>query len=76
MKLEFGFGNTTQDVDVPEKNLISVLRAKDINHERTGVEAVDYALQNPIASKKLSEHDLTGKKIAIVTSDISRPLPS
>ena len=76
MLIKFGYGNTTQDVEIPEKNLISVLKANPIEHKFIGVTAVEQALQNPINSKKLSEFDLTGKKVAIVTSDISRPLPS
>ena len=76
MKLEFGYGNTTQDVEIPEENLLSVLKSNPVNHERSGVDAVDFALANPIGTKRLSEFDLTNKKIAIITSDISRPLPS
>ena len=76
MKLEFGYGNSKQYVDIPKRNLLSLLKSNPIKHERCGVEAVDFALKNPIGSKKLSEYDLSGKKIAIITSDISRPLPS
>lgn len=76
MIIQFGYGNTTQDVDIPEKNLLASLKANPISHKFSGVEALDFALQNPIGAKRLSEFDLTGKKIAIITSDISRPLPS
>lgn len=76
MLLRFGYGNTTQDVEVPEGNLLSVLKSNPIDHERLGVDAVDFALQNPIGANRLSEFDLSDKKIAIITSDISRPLPS
>ena len=76
MILKFGYGNKAQDVEIPEGNLLSVLKSNPINHERTGVDAVDFALQNPIVAKRLSEYDFSGKKIAIITSDISRPLPS
>lgn len=76
MKLTFGYGSRTESVEVPERNLLATLRANDLQHERTGTDAVDFALQNPIGSKKLSEFDLSGKKVTIVTSDISRPLPS
>lgn len=76
MNIKFGYGKSFQEVKIPEGNLIASLKANPINHERTGVDAVNFALQNPIASKKLSEYDLSSKKIAIITSDISRPLPS
>ena len=37
---------------------------------------MEHALQNPINSKRLSEIVKPGKKIAIITSDITRPMPS
>ena len=76
MKLEFGYGKGIQTVEVPEKNLLGILRANEMAHERRGAEAVDYALENPIGSAKLSGLAKPGQKIAIITSDISRPLPS
>jgi len=63
-------------VDVPEENLLAVLRANPMTHERTGVEAVEYALTHPIGSQSLCDLVKPGQKIAIVTSDISRPMPS
>ena len=77
MKLEFGYGTGTQTVEVPEENLIDVLLPNKIEHELTGEEAVRYALEHPIGAPKLRDMEVAGgKKIAIVTSDISRPCPS
>lgn len=76
MKLEFGYGEGVQTVEVPDKNLMAVLMANETDHERRGQDAVNYALENPIASAKLSEMVKPGQKVAIITSDISRPLPS
>ncbi len=76
MKLEFGYGKGVQTVEVPDKNLMGVLTANELEHERRGAEAVDYALANPIGADKLSALVKPGQKIAIITSDISRPLPS
>lgn len=76
MKLEFGYGKGVQIVDVPDKNLMAVLTANELEHERRGADAVDYALENPIGAPKLSTLVKPGQKIAIITSDISRPLPS
>ncbi len=74
--LEFGYGNTVQKVTLPKKNLKYILRANEISHKNRGEAAVKFALDNPISSKKLSQFDLKNKKIAIITRDISRPLPS
>lgn len=76
MKLEFGYGNGVQEVVLDEKNLMDVLVSNDIPHERRDEDAVRFALEHPIGKERLSTYDLAGKRIAIVTSDISRPLPS
>ena len=76
MKLDFGYGNGVQSVEVPDRNLLGVLTANEMKHERTGSDAVRYALDHPIAAPLLSECVAAGKKIAIVASDISRPVPS
>ena len=76
MKLEFGYGNTVQKVEVPDGNLLACLQANPMAHARHGQEAVRYALENPIGAPRLETLVKPGMKIAIVTSDISRPLPS
>jgi len=76
MILEFGYGNTVQKVEVPDKNVLNILTSNPVEHERRGPEAVKYALCNPIGSKRLSELVKPGQKVVIVTSDISRPMPS
>jgi len=74
--LEFGYGTGLQTVKVPEKNLLGVLQANPMNHERTSEDAVRYALRHPIASERLANIAKPGQKVAIITSDISRPMPS
>lgn len=76
MKLSFGFGDGVQEVELPEKNLIATLKANDMEHERRGADAVRYALANPIGKGLLRDEVKPGEKIVIITSDISRPLPS
>ena len=74
--LEFGYGKGTQTVLCPEENLVGVLTSNEVAHERRHEAAVTYALEHPIGKERLSRYDLAGKKIAVITSDISRPLPS
>jgi len=76
MKLEFGYGTGVQTVEVPQENLLAVLQANEMDHPRRGQEAVRYALDNPIGTPRLGELVKAGQKIAIVTSDISRPMPT
>ena len=76
MKLEFGYGTGVQTVEVPDKNLVDVLMSNPIEHEHRGPEAVQYSLDHPIGSERLSKLVKPGQKIVIITSDISRPIPS
>lgn len=76
MKLEFGYGNGIQAVEVPEKNLLQVLRANPMTHAHPGEDAVIYALSHPIGAPELKTLVKPGQKIAIITSDISRPMPT
>lgn len=76
MHLSFGFGTSTQEVEVPDKNLIGVLHANEVPTGLTGEAEVRRALAEPIGSPRLGEIVKPGEKIAIVTSDITRPMPT
>ncbi len=76
MKLEFGFGTGVQVVEVPEKNLMGVLMSNDVPKGLMNEEEVVRALENPIGTPRLKEIVKPGEKIAIVTSDITRPCPT
>lgn len=76
MKLEFGYGNGVQIVEAPEKNVMGVLLANPAAHARHGEAAVRFALEHPIGAPRLREGVRPGQKIAIVASDVSRPVPS
>lgn len=76
MQINFGYGTQEQTVTVPDEQLLGVLTANEMEHTRTGPEAVTYALDNPIGAPKLRTLVRPGQKIAVVASDISRPVPS
>ncbi len=76
MKIELGYGKGIQTVSVPQERLMGVLKANEVRSERSGADAVEYALDFPVASPRLEELVRPGQKIVIVTSDISRPMPS
>lgn len=76
MKLEFGFGTGIQTVELPEENLMGVLMSNDVPRGRVNEEEVQYALEHPIGSPRLSEIVKPGEKIAVITSDITRPVPT
>lgn len=76
MQLQFGYGNGEQTVQLQEQNLLGVLTANEMTHLRTGPAAVEYALDHPIGVAPLEQLVKPGQKIAIIASDISRPVPS
>ena len=76
MRLTFGYGTTEQAVTLSEKNLLDVLTANEMVHLRTGADAVEYAMDHPIGAAPLEQCVKPGQKIAIIASDISRPVPS
>ena len=76
MKLRFGCGTGFQEVDVPDKNLIGELHANDVPTELTGEAEVERALREPIGSPRLRDIVHPGEKIAIITSDVTRPMPT
>ena len=76
MQINFGYGTQEQTVTVPDEQLLGVLTANEMEHTRTGPEAVTYALDNPIGAPTLRTLVRPGQKIAVVASDISRPVPS
>ncbi len=76
MHLSFGYDKTTLHYDIPDENLIDILTPNETPAALTGEEEVMRALQAPIGTPRLREIVKPGEKIAIVTSDITRPMPT
>ena len=76
MRVEVGYGNGTQSVEIPEKNILKTLRANEVEVTLRGEDAVREALAHPIGTPRLSEIVRPCEKIVIITSDISRPMPT
>ena len=76
MKLQFGIGNGFQEVEVPEGNLLGVLHENQVEPGLTGEAEVRRALSEPIGAPRLGDIVRPGEKIAVVTSDVTRPMPT
>ena len=76
MKLEFGFGAGVQTVDVPDGNLMDILRAGEVVPPASEQEEIRHALRHPIGSPALGGIVKPGETVAIITSDITRPMPT
>ncbi len=75
-KIDIGFSKTGVSFEIDESNLAGILLPNEVKYELSGVDEVKRALANPIGKPRLCDYDLKDKKIAVVTSDISRPMPS
>lgn len=76
VKLSVGFGNSMQEFEIPRKNIIAILEPNEVEVSKKGRDAVLAALQEPIGTPRLRDMVRLGQKIAIITSDITRPVPS
>jgi nickel-dependent lactate racemase len=76
MKIELGFGTGVQTAEIPEANLMGILTPNEVPRGDTGEAEVRRALAEPIGSRPLREIVKPGEKIAVVTSDITRPMPT
>ena len=76
MELEFGIGKRTETVRLPEENLLGVLRAASVEAPASEEAEVRRALAEPIGSKPLREIVRPGEKIAVISSDVTRPMPT
>ena len=76
MNYELGYGKGIQKIEIPDANLMGVLLPENAAAERSEDQEVLRALEEPIGSLKLREIIRPGEKIAIVTSDITRPMPT
>jgi len=70
------FAKTTKKVKIKEKNFLGILEPNKIKVDLINEEAIKRALDHPIGSKKLSEIVKPKEKVVIITSDITRPMPS
>ncbi len=76
MKVQIDYGKTGLWIDVPERNLVKVLKMKSGEPLIQPMEAVNRALQSPIASKPLAILAQQHKSACIVICDITRPVPN
>lgn len=79
MELHFGIGDRVQQVVVDEQHLIATLEmgeAPGKEDSLTEADIIRHALENPIGTPRLRELVHAGQRIAIVTSDVTRPMPT
>ncbi len=76
MKLDFGYGNGIQSVNISDKHIIRQLlplKAPECGSEYAEIER---ALDEPLGSGTIGSIFRPGETVAIVISDVTRPMPS
>ncbi len=76
MDLSIGYGNTIQKISIMDSNVIDVLMANSVKIREKGYEAVRKALGNPIGTGRLADIVKNKHRIVVITSDITRPMPT
>lgn len=76
MIYQFAIGKNTQPLMIDQERVIEELHQNQYLPERKGKGAVRYAMENPIGTPKLEEIVRPSDTVVIVTSDLTRPMPS
>ena len=76
MQFKYGYGKEYREFSIADENIIAELGQNTVETKLTGVDEVKRALENPIGTGKLSSIVKPGEKIVIITSDVTRPMPS
>jgi nickel-dependent lactate racemase len=74
--IDINIGKSSQQVEIEDHNLFSVLMPNEVRVDRTGEEAIEDALDHPIGTERIEKIVQPGESIVIVTSDNTRPMPS
>lgn len=76
MHFKYGFGKGYKEFDIQDANVIAELRQNEVQYGLTGAGEVRRALEAPIGTPRLSAIVKPGEKAVIITSDVTRPMPS
>jgi nickel-dependent lactate racemase len=78
IKINIPYGKSHIEVQIPKKRLEGILEVRDHQYKPEAGEEqlVRMALENPVASPRLRDLVKGRKKIVIITSDHTRPVPT
>ncbi|MBE7034556.1 MAG: nickel-dependent lactate racemase [Ruminococcaceae bacterium] len=76
MDISIGFAKENISFSIDDKNLITVLEPNPLDGPVGGRKEVTRSLENPIGAPRLSQLVKPGEKVVMITSDITRPVPS
>ncbi len=75
-RIEVKKGNTIESLNINEENIIAILDPQRLPENTNQRKIVEESMLHPIGTKKLKEIVRPGETVAIMTSDLTRPVPS
>jgi nickel-dependent lactate racemase len=75
-KIALKYGKGQFEVEVPEKNLAGIIMPNELSGVHDEQAEIRRALDNPVGSPKLREKVKPGMRVAVIISDVTRPVPS
>ncbi|RRF90939.1 MAG: nickel-dependent lactate racemase [Coriobacteriaceae bacterium] len=76
MRYEVGIGNRTERFELPQEDVIEVMHANPASFAATGEKVVRDSIEHPIGTARLRELVHAGQSVCVITSDVTRPLPT
>lgn len=76
MRVPLRYGRTGLEVEIPDRNLMAVLRMNPVPPLEDPLKAVEASLDNPLCSPPLSQLARRRKNAVVVVSDVTRPVPN
>ena len=76
MHIKLGYGKGFAELNIEDENLLGVIKPNAADTTISVDEEIKSALENPIGTRRLKDIVSPGERIAIITSDITRPMPS
>jgi nickel-dependent lactate racemase len=76
MRVNIPYGRTFISLDLPDRNIVAILKSVEYKGEVDQAEIVRKALNNPYGSKPLSQLIAEKRRICIIVSDYTRATPN
>jgi len=74
--IKLPYGKTFLNLELPESKINKVLKSRPFDVQEEPALIVKHALENPISSPRLSDIAEKRRRMLIITSDHTRPMPS
>ncbi|MDD6694440.1 MAG: nickel-dependent lactate racemase [Olsenella sp.] len=76
MRYSVGIGDRCEEFELDEADVIEVMHANEVEVGEVGPALVRAALERPRATPRLRELVSCGQRVCVITSDVTRPLPT